>query len=301
MDKPVICLAGPTASGKTALAVSLAAHFGCEIINADSRQVYADFPIITAQPGPTERQGVPHHLYGCLTAEQGINAGQWAERAALVCGQIRQRGNIPLLVGGTGLYFRALLEGLASIPPIDPRISRAIVDRLQAEGPARLYQELGRIDPTYAARVHPNDRNRIQRALEVWRGTGRTFSWWHANSRPQPLARGPLLVVDAGLASLEARFERRIKAMLARGAVEEARRAYVRYPDRNPGWSGIGCAELYACLKGETSFAQCLDSWRANTRAYAKRQITWFRAQKNAIWIDPTDPGQASAILQNWL
>ena len=288
----VICLAGPTGSGKTALALHLARELGCEIINADSRQVYADFPLITAQPSPEERAACPHHLYGFLPTGQKISAGRWAAMAAAVAREVTARGRVPLLVGGTGLYFQALLRGMAEIPPVAPEVTRRLTARLHSLGPEALHAELARADPAYAARIHPRDRQRILRALEVLEDTGRPFSWWHAHAMAAPPCTGPLLVLDAGLDWLAPRLARRLDAMLAAGALDEARAARARCPGsvagvRQPGWSGIGCAELLAHLEGEISLEECRARWLANSRAYAKRQLTWFRARRGSVFLPP--------------
>lgn len=298
---PVICLAGPTGAGKTALALHLAHELGGEIINADSRQVYADFPLITAQPSPEERARAPHHLYGFLPTEQKISAGRWADMAAAKAREVRALGRVPLLVGGTGLYFQALLRGMAAIPPIAPEIVRGLSARLAERGPEALHAELARHDPAYAARIHPRDRQRILRALEVLEGTGQTFSWWHANAMSRPACVGPLFVLDAPLSWLAPRLARRLEAMLDAGAVEEARAALACSPAaakgrRLPGWSGIGCAELLDHLTGRTALPECRARWLANTRAYAKRQLTWFRARSEAVFV-PAEGGEAELLL----
>ena len=287
---PVICLAGPTGSGKTALALALADKLGGEIINADSRQVYADFPLITAQPSPEERAQAPHHLYGFLPTPEKISAGRWADMAAAKAREVAARGRVPLLVGGTGLYFQALLRGMAAIPAIPAAVTRALSARLAASGPEALHAELSRTDPAYAARIHPRDRQRILRALEVLEGTGKTFSWWHSHAMSAPLCAGPLFVLDASLDWLTPRLSRRLDAMLGAGAVEEARAALARAAGavdgvRLPGWSGIGCAELLDHLEGRTTLPQCRARWLTNTRAYAKRQLTWFRARQEAVFL----------------
>lgn len=300
----VICLAGPTGSGKTALALQLARDLGCEIINADSRQVYVDFPLITAQPSPEERAVAPHHLYGFLPTQQKISAGRWANMAAATAQEVAARGRIPLLVGGTGLYFQALLRGMAAIPPIAPEVTRRLKAQLHTAGPEDLHAALARADPAYAARIHPRDRQRILRALEVLEGTGKPFSWWHSHAMSPPPCVGPLLVLDASLNWLAPRLGRRMDAMLAAGALAEARSALARCPGsvngiRQPGWSGIGCAELLAHLEGAISLEECRTRWLSNTRAYAKRQITWFRARSEAIFIAPeagTDTFLSAAI-----
>ena len=285
---PVICLAGPTGCGKTAAAIELAHALDAEIVNADSRQVYADFPCITAQPSAEERAACPHHLYGFLPTEARISAGRWAEMAAETVRRLHDDGKRALLVGGTGLYFQTLLRGIADIPPVAPEISARWTQRLAEEGPERLHAELGRLDPAYAARIHPHDRQRIVRALEVQDATGKPFSWWHEHAMSAPLCAGPLFYLAPTLDWLEPRLARRIDQMLAEGALEEARAARRRNDDpAAPGWSGIGCAEVLAHLRGELSLADCRTLWLRHTRAYAKRQLTWFRGRPEAVAVPP--------------
>lgn len=285
---PVICLAGPTGCGKTAAAIELAHALDAEIVNADSRQVYADFPCITAQPSAEERAACPHHLYGFLPTEARISAGRWAEMAAETVRRLHDDGKRALLVGGTGLYFQTLLRGIADIPPVAPEISARWMERLAEEGPERLHAELGRLDPAYAARIHPHDRQRIVRALEVQDATGKPFSWWHEHAMSAPLCAGPLFYLAPTLDWLEPRLARRIDQMLAEGALEEARAARRRNDDpAAPGWSGIGCAEVLAHLRGELSLEDCRALWLRHTRAYAKRQLTWFRGRPEAVAVPP--------------
>lgn len=285
---PVICLAGPTGCGKTAAAIELAHALDAEIVNADSRQVYADFPCITAQPSAEERAACPHHLYGFLPTEARISAGRWAEMAAETVRRLRDDGKRALLVGGTGLYFQTLLRGIADIPPVAPEISARWMERLAEEGPERLHAELDRLDPAYAARIHPHDRQRIVRALEVQDATGKPFSWWHEHAMSAPLCAGPLFYLAPTLDWLEPRLARRIDQMLAEGALEEARAARRRNDDpAAPGWSGIGCAEVLAHLRGELSLEDCRTLWLRHTRAYAKRQLTWFRGRPEAVAVPP--------------
>ncbi|MDD4701777.1 MAG: tRNA (adenosine(37)-N6)-dimethylallyltransferase MiaA [Desulfovibrio sp.] len=299
---PVICLAGPTGSGKTAAALALADALNGEVINADSRQVYADFPCITAQPTQQERAHCSHHLYGFLPTAQKISAGRWADQTAVLARQILAKGKTPLLVGGTGLYFNTLLHGTAHIPPVDAALTQALTARIEAQGPPRLHAELALADPEYAARIHPNDRQRIIRALEVLEATGRPFTWWHKNAMSPPLCTGPLLVLDAPLSWLEPRLARRLDIMLQSGALDEARTALdICDDDAAPGWSGIGCAEALAFLRGRLSFDACRALWLRNTRAYAKRQLTWFRARGEAVWLPPEDvEGVVAAARAYW-
>lgn len=298
---PVVCLGGPTGSGKTGLAIEIAKRLDCEIINADSRQVYADFPIITAQPDAEERRAATHHLYGYLSTWLKTDAGQWRSLAFAKAKEILKKGKIPLVTGGTGLYFHALLHGLADIPPVDAAISALYDDRMESAGPLALYKELQGIDPAYAARIHPHDRQRIQRALEVHAATGKTFSWWHAQSAGLPLCAGPFYFIDLPLGSIEKALYDRIGQMLERGALLETERAWAACPVREaPGWSGIGCRECLSLYHGLIGREECQKVWYGATRAYAKRQLTWFRGRRGAKAITKTDlPGICTEI-EKW-
>ncbi|MCR4666610.1 MAG: tRNA (adenosine(37)-N6)-dimethylallyltransferase MiaA [Desulfovibrio sp.] len=286
---PVLCLAGPTASGKTSLALALATELPVEVINADSRQVYADFPLISAQPTPEERAVCPHHLYGILSSDTQISAGEWRDMALAKIIEVLSRGHVPLLCGGTGMYFQTLLHGIAPIPPTDRDVRARIEDRVGREGLAALHNELCSKDPEYAAKIHPHDRQRIVRALEVLEQTGRTLSDWHKEGTASPVS-GPLFVIQASLDWLMPRIEARIECMMKEGALDEMKRAFARAPDPSlPGFSSIGCAELLACARGTLTFEDALTLWIKNTRAYAKRQNTWFRGRKEARFFSPSE------------
>lgn len=302
MTCPVICLAGPTGAGKTALALFLAAELGGEIVNADSRQIYADLPVVTAQPDAAERAKVPHHLYGFLPCSAKISAGQWCGLAGEKCQAIAARGKIPIVVGGTGFYFEALLRGLAPMPEVPASLQRIMAERMAAEGADALYAELRQIDPVYAAKIHNHDRQRICRALEIHAASGKPFSWWHGQGRLAPVACGPLLVLNSSLAWLEPRLARRIELMLANGALKEAESARVKYRQgKVPAFNGIGARELMDFLAGRLDMEECRKAWLAATRAYAKRQLTWFRGRREAVWIDPEKPREALEIAREYL
>ena len=286
----VLCLAGPTGAGKTALAIQLARALDGEIVNADSRQLYADFPIITAQPSAEEQHQCPHHLYGCLATEQVMDVHTWTRLALDKVQAIRSRGHTPLLVGGTGMYFHILLHGIADIPAIPSALHEELLFRVVREGSAALHEELSRRDPVLAGRLHPNDRQRIVRGLEVALGTEHPLSWWQEHAAQAPLCAGPLLVIDTPLKDLEPRLLRRIDQMLALGALDEGKRAWERCPNPSaPGWSGIGCREICAHVQGQADLAQTRELWMKNTRAYAKRQITWFRGRRETVWLRSED------------
>lgn len=298
----LICLAGPTASGKTSFALLLARELGCEIINADSRQIYADFPIITAQPEEVEKLQAPHHLYGFLETSKKLNACAWARLAHARAREIKSRGRIPLVVGGTGFYFQALLEGLPEIPPVETSVVAHYSRQLATLGPTALHAQLQGIDPIYAAKIHPHDKQRIERALVVFASTGKTFTWWHEHAKLQPLAQGPLFVINSSLVELEPAISRRIDKMDEMGAREEIALAWKKCPDADaPGWSGIGCREALGYLQGNNSWDQWRKQWLANTRAYAKRQITWFKGRKNTIPISFGDVDGLMARLKAFI
>lgn len=287
---PVLCLAGPTGAGKTALALQLAERLGGEVVNCDSRQLYRDFPVITAQPSPEERAVCPHHLYGWLETERAMDVATWIGLAVAKAGEIVSRGHVPLLVGGTGMYFQHLLHGIAQVPAVAPELHAALTARLRSEGSPALHAELAAKDPELAGRLHPNDGQRVVRGLEVAMGTEHPLTWWHKNAAGSAPCRGPLLVVNTPLAELEPALARRIDLMLKAGALDEARRAWSLCPDeRAPGWSGIGCQEVCQHLLGRMGLDETKSLWLKNTRAYAKRQITWFRGRPEAVWIGAGD------------
>jgi len=300
---PIICLLGPTGTGKTAAAIAVARRMPASVINFDSRQVYADFPIITAQPDQEERAACPHLLYGFLPLTERMTAARFVELAMEAIAGVRDQGRLPILVGGTGLYLRSLLSGMAPIPEIPADIRRAVLERIRAEGPQRLHAELEQADPDYAARIHPNDTQRNARAAEVLLATGRTMTWWHTSSEHTPAPFAALKIgMRLSLDELEPHLAGRVDAMLAAGAVDEATRAHAKCPDPEaPGWTGIGCAEMLAYLRGETTLEQARSLWVRNTRAYAKRQLTWFAKEPGIRWFAPGDGGSVADCVADWL
>ena len=302
---PLLLVAGPTGAGKSGLALFLAQKYNGAIINIDSRQIYRDFPIITAQPGAEEQRLAPHLLYGFLACTAKMTAGVYAQLAAGAIARCRKEGRLPILVGGTGLYIQALLEGIADIPEVAGDISRYWQARLRASGPRALHGELSLFDPAYAAKIHAHDSQRITRALEVYSATGKAFSWWHKRQSPgprPPLGRVLRLGVGLPLDELTPRLKRRIEQMLDAGAIDEARRAlaHCAEPDA-PGWSGIGCAELFSLVRGEAELGPTLDLWLRHTRAYAKRQLTWFKKDKAISWYAPDDAQSAGREAERFL
>lgn len=291
MLKRAVCLVGPTGAGKSAVALRLAERFRGTVINADSRQVYRAFPVITAQPTPDDQARCPHRLYGFLETASRMSAGAWGELAL----RTMKEASLPILVGGTGLYLRALFDGIVEIPPIPEELLRRLREACLREGSAALHRRLANLDPVYAARIHENDRQRIVRALCVYESTGKTFSWWHDQTPPPREMDVLRLGVRLPLDELTPLLVRRIDLMIREGAVEEARREYAIHPDASlPGWTGIGCRELHQYVRGEASMDETRILWAKNTRAYAKRQLTWFNADARIHWFSP---GQTDAIV----
>lgn len=301
-----VCILGPTGSGKTGAALALARAFHDErpvsVINYDSRQVYADFPIVTAQPVAAERAVCPHELYGFLPTAQAMTAARFAELARAEIAKAREQGRVPVLVGGTGLYLRALEQGLADIPPVPQEVRDWVLGRMEREGSAVLHADLAKADPPTAKRLHPNDTQRITRALEVFLGTGRPLSVWFED---QKLGRTGVELCKVGLSctlrELEPGLKQRIDVMLGLGAVDELRRAWEATPERTaPGYSGIGCAELLGHLLDGMDLAETCGLWFRNTRAYAKRQLTWFAKEQHVHWVRPEGLGRLPELARAW-
>ncbi len=275
-------IAGPTASGKSALALTLAEQFGGTIVNADSMQVYRDLRIITARPPPEEEARVPHMLYGHVDAAENYSTGRWLKEVAVVLEDIHAARRLPILVGGTGLYFSALTKGLAAVPPIPPDIREEVRGRLAREGVAPLRAELERLDPKTAARLRINDRSRISRALEVVKATGRSITDWHKEGMPPVLdsKKTAKVFLSVDRKQLVDRIEARFDAMLAAGALDEVRGLAARKLDPTlPAMKAHGVPWLIRHLKGELGVDQAAAGGKMDTRRYAKRQVTWFRNQ----------------------
>jgi tRNA dimethylallyltransferase len=277
-----VLIAGPTASGKSALALALAARCGGLVVNADSMQVYRDLRVITARASPEEEALVPHRLYGHVDAGVDYSVGRWLADAAVALTEAEAAGRLPIVVGGTGLYFKLLTQGIAAVPPIPAAIRERLRGRLAAEGADALHAELARRDPAAAGRILPRDRSRILRALEVLEATGRPLHAWHGeNAAP--------LLPGAGVAkvflaperdALRARIDQRFDAMLAAGAINEVRALVARGLDPlAPAMKAHGVPWLVRHLRGEIDLETAAAGAKADTRRYAKRQFTWFRNQ----------------------
>jgi tRNA dimethylallyltransferase len=271
---------GPTCTGKTALAVRLAARFPVEVISVDSALVYRGMDVGTSKPSAAERAAVPHHLIDVCDPAEPYSAGRFRRDALECIERIRARGRVPLLVGGTMLYFRALIRGLAPLPPADPAVRESIDAAARESGWPEQHARLTGIDPVAAARIRPNDAQRIQRALEVWRITGRPLSELQAHAEPAPYAFARFALQPASREELYARIDARFDAMMEAGFLDEVRRLRDRgdlRPDL-PSLRAVGYRQLWQHLEGATTLDQAIAAARQATRNLAKRQLTWLRA-----------------------
>lgn len=288
--KPVL-IAGPTASGKSALAIELAQKAGGVVINTDSMQVYRDLRIITARPSPAEEADVPHRLYGHVDAAVNYSAGAWVTDAAGVLADLRAKGRLPIFAGGSGLYFKALTRGLSAVPPIAAEVREDVRARLERDGVEALHAELAVRDPASAERLKPRDRTRVARALEVVVATGRSLTDWHREGLPPLLPPGEFaaMFIAPERDQLYARIDARFDAMLAGGALEEVAALASRDLDPLlPAMKAHGVPALIRHLKGEITREAAVETARADTRHYAKRQFTWFRHQLPEFeWVAP--------------
>jgi tRNA dimethylallyltransferase len=286
-----VLIAGPTASGKSGLALDLAQKTGGVVINTDSMQVYRDLRILTARPTMAEEAQVPHRLYGHVDAAVNFSAGAWLSDAAKVLAEARAENRLPIFVGGSGLYFKALTRGLSAVPPIAAEVREDVRARLERDGVEALHAALAQRDPVSAERLKPRDRTRIARALEVVEATGRSLTDWHREGLPPLLPPGQFNAVFLApeREELYARIDARFDAMLGAGAREEVAALVARKLDPLlPVMKAHGVPVLIRHLKGEITREKATEIGRADTRHYAKRQFTWFRHQLPEFeWIEP--------------
>lgn len=291
-----LLIAGPTAAGKTALALAAAEALDGEIINADSMQIYAGLPLITAQPSAADFARVPHHLFGCVDPAERWSVGHWAEAALALIAEVGARGRMPVLVGGTGLYFLALTKGLAPVPEIDPATRSQVAELIAASGPEGLRREAERLDPIATARVKPADLQRLSRIVEVGYATGEPLTAFHAETRPLLAAeewRG--IAIEPERQRLYDRINSRFELMLEAGALAEVRAfAALGLDPLLPASKALGVPPLVAHLRGELSLEAAVTLAQRDSRRYAKRQMTWMRNQQ-ADWsrIHALDAGAA--------
>ena len=292
MEPRIWLIAGPTASGKSALALRLAQEIGAEIVNGDALQLYADLRLLTARPSVEEEAQAPHHLFGTVDAADGWSVGRWQRAATSVLGDIAERGRPAVVAGGTGLYFRALTHGLADVPQTPAEVRRASAADFDALGEVAFRDRLAQVDTAAEARISPADRQRLSRAWEVYAATGTSLSDWQARTDPalEP-ASWNAVALEPPRQALYDRCDVRLENMIDQGALDEVAALAARELDPAlPAMKAVGYRELAAYLRGETSLAEGLDAAQRETRRYAKRQSTWLRGQM-ADWprIDAVD------------
>jgi tRNA dimethylallyltransferase len=283
----VIC--GPTAVGKTGVGIAVAGALNGEVISADSMQVYRGMNIGTAKPTAVERAAVPHHLLDVVEPDEPFDAARFTRLARPLVRSLHAAGKVPVVVGGTGLYIKALLSGLFRAGPVDPEVRRRLAAEMEAAGAPALHARLREVDPETAARLHPNDRVRILRALEVHASVGCPLS---ALQREHRFRDAPFAALKIGLTlergALYERIDRRVDAMVADGLEEEVRGLMARgYGPGLKSMQSIGYSHMAACIAGTVDRTECLRTLKRDTRRFAKRQMTWFRADPEVVWLDP--------------
>jgi tRNA dimethylallyltransferase len=303
---PVVVVTGPTAAGKSAAAIALAERIGGEIVNADSMQVYRGLDIGTAKPSLAERARVPHHLIDVLPPDAVYSAGRFAEEARAAAAEIHARGRHVLLVGGTGLYIRAFLEGLAGGVGRDPSLRAALEEEhavAVAEGDtARLHRRLAELDPETARRLHPHDVRRIVRALELHARTGRAPSAVRRDDPPRARYRALHLVLDPGTEELRRRIAARCEQMIARGLLQEVRALRGRgYGPELPAMQAIGYRHMQPVIDGLETLAHVLEAMKRDTWQFARRQRTWLRRVRDAVGVHPDDDVAIAGLVERFL
>ncbi len=280
--KRAVLIAGPTASGKSAVAMAIAREFDGVVINADSMQVYRDLRILSARPSEDEEAAVPHRLYGFVDGAEAFSTGRWAEAAANTIRDVWAGGQLPIVIGGTGLYFRAFESGLAPVPEIPQSIRQALRERAASEGADALHSELQRKDPAMAERLEPGDRQRVLRALEVFEATGRSLLDWQGMHKTTGFLEGvrtARVLLEVERAELYRRCEARFDIMMSTGALEEVQTLLDRDLDPDlPVMKAVGVPQLAAYLRNEADLDDAASASKTATRQYAKRQLTWFRS-----------------------
>jgi tRNA dimethylallyltransferase len=282
----IIFILGPTGVGKSDFAIRLAKKIKGEIISCDSMQAYKGMAIISQQPPPEARDIIPHHLVGILSPSKEWSAANFAENAYRLVEDIIQRRRVPLIVGGTGLYARAFIKGLFPSPAKDGRLRKKLYKEATAKGRKKIYNKLLKVDPSYASRIHPNDLRRIIRALEVYELTGKPISEHHASTKGiEDRYKTLIFVLNRKRKELYKRIDERVEEMFNRGVVEEVKRLR-RQKISQTAKAALGYDEIDDYIKGKSNLERTKELVKRNTRHYAKRQLTWFRKEQNARWLE---------------
>lgn len=284
----IIVIVGPTAVGKTEVAVRVADEIGGEIVSADSRQVYRGLEIGTGAPTPEQLRRAKHHLVGFIDPDKRLSAGEFAKMARSVIEDVRQRGKVPLIVGGSGLYIKAMIDGLSPVPPVDIDVRIRIHEEIKSRGMEEMLSELRSIDPEYAQKVGINDRKRLIRALEVWRMTGKNFSDWHMIDDKEAWCEPMIYGLARPRGELCNIIQERINNMLNEGWVEEVNTLALKYGriENLPPTvrEALGYADIVQYIQGKKNLKETVESITISTRQFAKRQMTWFKADKRIQW-----------------
>ncbi len=299
---PVIFLMGPTASGKTALAVELAKHLQAEIISVDSALVYRGMDIGTAKPTLEERQGIVHHLIDILDPSEAYSTGSFRTAALQLINDITQRNKVPVLVGGTMLYFNALLHGLAELPEANPEIRQKLDDELATHGKEAMHARLHAIDPESAQRIHPNDPQRVQRALEVYEISGQPISWFFQQAQQKQMPYQPikLIIAPDDRKQLHEKIAQRFHLMIEQGLVDEVTGLYQRgdLTDKMPAIRAVGYRQVWDYLNAVYDFDTMVEKGIVATRQLAKRQFTWLRREHDALHFSSSQEGLFDKVMQ---
>ena len=289
-SRPIPVLVGPTGAGKTAVGVELARRNGAEIISADSRQIYRYMDIGTAKPTGEEQAAAPHHLIDIVDPDVRFSAGEYSRRARETMGELAGRGVPVLVVGGAGLYVKSLVEGLFEGPQIPPELRKSLAEGYRSRSSDELHARLKEIDPASAGRIHQNDRQRIERALEVHDATGKTLTSWFERPVQSRIREMRLIGLQRDRAALYARIDARVEKMMDSGFEAEVRGLMDRgYDSETHALATFGYAEMLSCIRGELGTEEAVSTIKQRTRQYAKRQLTWFRQNRKINWIQVDD------------
>lgn len=301
--QPAVCLIGPTAIGKTGLSLELATRYGAEIVSVDSMQVYRGLDIGTAKATLAERQQIPHHLIDIVEPDEPYHVARFIDDAVAAIAAIRAKGRLPLLVGGTGLYLKGLLQGLFAVSPIPPEIRQGLRQRLEQEGEAALHAELARLDPPSAGRIHPHDRQRLLRALEIQAATGTPWSRYLAEQAQAPLLGNVLVLgLDCDRDRLYQRIDTRVGQMVDAGLQGEVEQLLARgYAPTLKPLQSIGYRHMIEYLRGAWGWEQTMELLARDTRRYAKRQLTWFRHMAGVRWFAPEQTAAMCETVDHFL
>ena len=286
-EYPAVAILGPTGSGKSGLAAALAKQFHGEIVSCDALQIYRGMDIGTAKASASERGALPHHMLDLRNPGEDFSAGDYQRIARRTLGEVRERGKVPFVVGGTGFYFRALTEGFFEGPGRSEWLRARMRKIVRRRGPARLHAALRNVDPASAARISPGDAARVVRAYEIFLVTGRTMTWWQ--QQPRDCLRDfrwLKLALAWPREILYRRIDRRVEEMVANGFVDEVRSLLAGYPRECHAFKAIGYRQFADYLEGQSSLESAIDDTKRESRRYAKRQLTWFRALDDIVWLE---------------